>query len=237
MNKLKFRDVTVSVIESPSKVGLTPSPQFFEDIPASQDPLPPAVLLGTPKADSFPISKEELIEKAKSVFKAGTGLERPDDLADDFRFEFPIISLPKKEYLAAVSSFRLKEAFPDINPHAYDFRVDPFEPNRVWFTSRVTATHKGALKFGDMKFDPTNKLVFGAPECQSYTFNAEGKVTSFTGGYIMDRRVGNTKGLGAVFGIIAAIGGPVLQPGSPILTFLQLQGAVTAFLKPILGSK
>jgi hypothetical protein len=39
----------------------------------------------------------------------------------------------------------------------------------------------------------TLQLVYGAPECQSYTFNAEGKVTSFTGGYIMDRRVGNTK--------------------------------------------
>ena len=40
------------------------------------------------------------------------------------------------------------------------------------------------------------QVVLGAPECLSYTFNAEGKVTSFTGGYIMDRRVGNTKKLG-----------------------------------------
>jgi hypothetical protein len=31
-------------------------------------------------------------------------------------------------------------------------------------------------------------------------------VTSFTGGYVMDNRVGNTDGLGAAFGILSAIG-------------------------------
>lgn len=35
--------------------------------------------------------------------------------------------------------------------------------------------------------------VLGAPECMSYVFNAEGKCTSYTGGYVMDRRVGNTQ--------------------------------------------
>lgn len=34
---------------------------------------------------------------------------------------------------------------------------------------------------------PYGQVVLGAPECLSYTFNEEGKVTSFTGGYIMDR--------------------------------------------------
>ena len=29
---------------------------------------------------------------------------------------------------------------------AYDFRVDKYEPNRVWFTTRFTATHTGPLK-------------------------------------------------------------------------------------------
>lgn len=39
----------------------------------------------------------------------------------------------------------------------------------------------------------------------------------------MDRRVGNTKGLGAMFGILAAIGGPVLAPDS--LTYMGLVAA------------
>lgn len=36
----------------------------------------------------------------------------------------------------------------------------------------------------------------------------------FAPGYIMDRRVGNTQKMGALFGILAAIGAPVPQPGS-----------------------
>lgn len=27
-------------------------------------------------------------------------------------------------------------------------QVDPYEPNRVWFTVRTTGTHTGTLKFG-----------------------------------------------------------------------------------------
>jgi len=45
-----------------------------------------------------------------------------------------------------------------MQPHPYDFRVDPYEPNRVWFTTRTTATHKGDLKFGKMNFKATNKV-------------------------------------------------------------------------------
>jgi hypothetical protein len=33
----------------------------------------------------------------------------------------------------------------------------------------------------------TVQEVLGAPECMSFVFNEDGKVSSFTGGYIMDR--------------------------------------------------
>lgn len=33
-------------------------------------------------------------------------------------------------------------------------------------------------------------------------------------GYQMDRRVGNTQNMGAIFGVLAAIGVPVPKPGS-----------------------
>ena len=33
----------------------------------------------------------------------------------------------------------------------------------------------------------TTQEVLGAPECMSFVFNEDGKVSSFTGGYIMDR--------------------------------------------------
>lgn len=187
----------------------------------------PAVLPGTPS--NFPIKEDELIKLAKDLFiGADAGVSNPDLLADSFRFEFPVISLSKKEYVKAVSSFKLRQALPDFDPHPYHFRVDPYEPNRVWFTVRATAKHTGELKFGDSTFPPSGRVVQGAPECLSFTFDESGKATSYTGGYVMDRRVGNTQGLGAMFGVLAAIGGPVLAPGSP--TYIGLTVANKARL-------
>jgi hypothetical protein len=55
----------------------------------------PAVLLGTPA--TFPIPPEKLILLAKKIFlEEEGGIRNPDALANNFRFEFPIISLSKK---------------------------------------------------------------------------------------------------------------------------------------------
>ncbi len=56
--------------------------------------IPPATLPGTTR--NFPISAERLIEKAKQVYKANSGVGDPSLLANDFRFEFPVVSLAKK---------------------------------------------------------------------------------------------------------------------------------------------
>ena len=143
-----------------------------------------------------------------------TGDNDDSVLADDFRFEFPVVSLDKEAYLKAVRGFSLNSAIPNMNSNAYHFRCDPYEPNRVWFTIRNSGTHSGDLKFAGKTFPGTGKVIQGAPECCSYTFDDKLLVTSFTGGYVMDRRVGNTGGMGALFGILHAIGAPVPKPGS-----------------------
>ena len=56
--------------------------------------MPPATLPGTPK--SFNISADKLIETAKQVYKANSGVDDPSLLADNFRFEFPVVSLAKQ---------------------------------------------------------------------------------------------------------------------------------------------
>ncbi|GAX79513.1 hypothetical protein CEUSTIGMA_g6954.t1 [Chlamydomonas eustigma] len=76
----------------------------------ANDPLPPAILPGTPEQDAFPIKSERLIELAKKLFDEQVGVQ---------------------DYIKAVSGFKLLDAFPDMNPHPYDLRVDPYEPNRV----------------------------------------------------------------------------------------------------------
>ena len=56
--------------------------------------VPPAVLPGTPA--SFPIPPEKLISLAQDVYKQNSGVDNPDVLASDFRFEFPVVSLAKE---------------------------------------------------------------------------------------------------------------------------------------------
>ena len=96
----------------------------------------------------FKIKPDQLIARCKEVVNKNIGLEDPDDLADDFLFQFPIIGpLTKDAYIKAVKGFKVTDIFPDLNIGAHDFRVDPFEPNRVWYTVRFIATHSGETKF------------------------------------------------------------------------------------------
>ena len=48
---------------------------------------------------SFPIGEEQLIQHAKDLFAAGSGVDDDTLLADNFRFEFPVISLDKEVQL------------------------------------------------------------------------------------------------------------------------------------------
>lgn len=197
--------------------------------------IPPAVLPDTPT--NFPIAPEELIALAKKVFATQTGVEDDSVLSPDFRFEFPIVSLDRAAYLKAVRGFGLKEAIPDLDSHPYDWRVDPYEPNRVWFTIRTTGTHTGPLRFGSQKYEATGLPVRSPPECCSYVFNADGKVQTFTGGVVMDRRVGNTQGLGALFGILAAIGVKVPKPGTLSFSIAMAVNRFLTWVKGIFGKK
>jgi len=43
--------------------------------------------------------------------------------------------------------------------------------------------------------------VESPPQATSMTFNELGECTELTGGYIMDKNIGNTGGLGGVFGM------------------------------------
>ena len=100
----------------------------------------------------------------------------------------------------------MEEALTGSNNY-FGFNVDPMEPNRVWFFSRGAVTHTGVLHFGAMKMKPTGTSVVIPPQVLSMSFNKEGECYKLTGGYSVDRTVGNTGGLGGVFGLIHAIGG------------------------------
>ena len=114
-----------------------------------------------------------------------------------------------------MKGFDLLTAFPDLNSQFHFIRVDPWDHNRVWWHTRTVATNTGPL----IGQEPTNKKVELPPQANSLTFNEEGKVTQLTIGYVLDRRVGNTGGLGGAFGIFYGVGlglpFPEGQPFSP----------------------
>lgn len=168
------------------------------------------------------MADDELIYRTKKVLLSE--FEQPDLFAEDFKFQAPIVGpLPKKDFFNAYNGFKIKDLIPDLIPQYHDFRVDLFEPNRVWFTSRTVGTHTGSAK----GIKASGNKIEGGPETSSFTFNDEGKVTQFTTGYILDKQLGNTGGMGALFGLLYAMGSPLpfreAQPYKPSFRYKLFQ--------------
>merc|ERR1712194_408797 len=79
---------------------------------------------------TFAITPEDLIKRCKEVLAAGVGTrDGGADFAEDFEFCAPVVGpIGKKQYLNALGTFKIEDAFPDSNPNYHFFRVDPFEP-------------------------------------------------------------------------------------------------------------
>ena len=174
---------------------------------------------------SFPISPEDLILRAKEVVGPDVGIGTQDGgecLAEDFEFCAAVVGpLPKSEYLGALGSFKLEDSF-DINQNAYGFYVDPMQPNRVWWFSRQTAKHVNSFA----GTEATGKVLELPPQLLHMDFNEDGKVKEF-GFYTVDRRQGNTGGLGGAFGYFYGVGKklgfPEAMPYKPSFRFRMLQ--------------
>ena len=160
-------------------------------------------------ASTFPIKPPALIARAKEILEAGVGTKDGGAcLAADFEFCAAVVGpLGREEYLKALGTFKLETAFPDLNPNYYGFRVDPFEPHRVWFTSRSTATHTGPL----LGKPATGKKLTLPPQQFHLDFNEDGLLREI-GFYVVDRRQGNTGGLGGAFGYFYGTGNPLPIP-------------------------
>lgn len=162
----------------------------------------------------FKIPPAELILLAKKflVSRGGFGAD-PDLLSEDFNFIAPVVGpLSKDAFTKAIGSVDIKKAFPDFNAEFHNFQVDPFEGNRVWYIARGKGRNTGSFPPFAPGVSGTGKYVVNPPQACSLTFNEEGLVTKYTIGYVMDRDVGNTGGLGGLYGILYAIGTPLPFP-------------------------
>lgn len=191
------------------------------------------------KNSNFPFSPQQLIEKMKVLCskEAGFGAKLPEALSDDFQFIFPVVGpLTKEEFCFALNNFKFEEGFPNAKNNFFGFTVDPMEPNRVWCFLRSVLKHEGTLNFGGSKIPATQKTVIHTPQAYSACFDEEGKVFKLTGGYPIDRTIGNTGGLGGLFGVGYAVGGSLPFPeGKPWKPSLQWEAWVKRF--PLIGKE
>ena len=173
---------------------------------------------------TFAISPDDLVIRAKEILGPDIGIGTKDNgqcLAPEFQFCAPVVGpLPRDEYLGALGSFKLEEAF-DIKQNFFGFVVDPLQTNRVYFFSRQEAKHVGSF----MGVEPTGDILKLPPQCHHLDFNDQGQVQEF-GFYTVDRQQGNTGGLGGAFGYFYGVGKPLpipeCQPYKPSFRFRTL---------------
>lgn len=141
------------------------------------------------------------------------GRPRPELMADDFVFMGPIVGpLNKLDYLGTVGTFKVYDAFPDVQVDVAPFTQDPGEPDRYWSVIRVSGTHTGELDLGSASIPATGKTMVVGPQAVSVTFDASDKVSRLTGGYIADARDGASGREGAMFAVMKAVGVPTPNP-------------------------
>lgn len=179
---------------------------------------------------NFPIKPDDLMLRAKEVLSPEISIGTKDGgecLAEDFEFVAAVVGpIGRKAYLDALGGFSLEKSF-DITANFFGMSVDPIQPNRVWFFNRVEAIHTNEF----MGAAPTGKKIMYPPQTLHLDFNEDGKVKEF-GFYTVDRRQGNTGGLGGAFGFMYGVGKPLpipeCQPYKPSkrFRFLNFIGSI-----------
>lgn len=174
----------------------------------------------------FPFDSETILDHARfTLLKLWA--RRDYSVLSETTFQFlgaTIGPLDRMQFIEALDRYDFESGFPDCTYGVHNLWVDPHRPNRVFFVSSFRGTHTG-VGFGD-GIKPTQKSVRSPPQVSSMSFDVEGKVTRMTSGYVIDREEGNTGGLGAVLGMLYAIGKPLPVPeGHPFQPSWQMKMA------------
>lgn len=173
-------------------------------------------------------SSEAKIAAAKEFLLNGNGFysaPQPDLFAEDFVFRAPVVGpLCKSDYLETMNLFSLWTAMPDIEANDWGWCTDPADPNTVRVYVRNTGTQTAPLNVGSVSIPASNKKYCGTTESIAITLNEDNKVKCLQAGYVVDRFSGNGNGLGAVAGILSAIGLPVPKTYSRVFRFSQWLG-------------
>lgn len=202
------KDETEQVLDAEQEANDTVliSPEDIEAIESS-----PIFL--EPIRDGSVLPPETLVAIAKRFLLKTRGFGADGDLlSDSFVFEGPVVGpFGKEQFLDALGNVDFDTGFPDFKAEFYNFQVDVFEPERVWYIAKGQGTNTGPFPTKDLP--ATYKKVINPPQICSLTIDSKtGLVKRYTIGYVADRNVGNTGGLGGLYGILYAIGRPLPFP-------------------------
>ena len=152
----------------------------------------------------FPYTPDQLVDMAKDFYHPDVLVGLADGgacLAEDFEFCGSVVGPVGKEgYIQALTGFGLDKSF-DIVGNIYGFYADPLQPGRVWYLNRSRARQIAPF----LGAAPTEKEIEFPPQMNFLDFNQFGKVKQH-GFYTIDRRQGNTGGLGGAYGYMYAVG-------------------------------
>ncbi|KAL7535311.1 hypothetical protein ACHAXR_006412 [Thalassiosira sp. AJA248-18] len=158
-----------------------------------------------------PFPDSVMIQLAKGVLASNLGLNDPNLLAENFVYVEPLMGpLDKEKYLEQFSGdYDVLGGVPDLDYGLQNFRVDPYDPYRVWVDSRPTGTRIGSIGKRALPKNVNYAIYKAPPEGISFTFDDDGFCTRHTAAAVMDPLLGNTGGLGGVYGLLYATGTPV----------------------------
>jgi len=181
---------------------------------------PPLVLLGRFFTAELPSLDEHygeehlpafpdtvMIQLAKDVVDTNFGLDNPDLLSGKFSYLEPSMGpLNKRKYLEKFSAYGVLDAVRDMDYGIMHYRVDPYNPYRIWVDQRAKGTRTGAIGNAIPKFPAA--AYEAAPEAMSISFDDDGYCTRITAAAVLDPLLGNSGGLGGVNGLLYATGTP-----------------------------
>ena len=152
----------------------------------------------------------DVLEKTKEYVDAATanGGIATDYHAADYVFRGSIVGpITGHDVAATQEGFNLLGAYPDIDRGIFGYTIDPQNPYRCMFFERWTGTMTGSIKIGSLvTLPPTQKRIETPIHVSSVVWNPEGKVVYESISPPTDRFEGNTKGAGAVFGLLFGAG-------------------------------
>ena len=138
----------------------------------------PIKQLEEPTSFLAPFPETVMVQLAKGVFAANMAAADPTLLRDDFTYLEPYDGpVNKQKYLESYAP----QMFSGYEPELTHFRVDPYDPYRVWVDVReMGVTAEGA------SFECP-------PQAFSFTFDDDGFCTRLTANAIMDPSLGKWK--------------------------------------------